>query len=184
MDFVTILRRDHEKVSSLFHEIRRGLDQPDTPERHRLFKELKQELDLHAAVEDLHVYRVFQQTESTRDDAHEALEAHREIKTLLDQLEAAPAYDHTWVPKFEELQKLVVAHVAAEENWMFRKPEAVMTPQESEELGVAVETAKQAIRRDADDGRRESRPCRRVWAARRRPAQLPVLDLVLPFQAF
>jgi hypothetical protein len=94
MDFVTLLRRDHETVSSLFHQIQGGFDHPDTPERHRLFRQLKKELDLHAAVEDLHVYRVFQQAEPTRDEAHDALEAHRNIKTLLDDLEAAPAYDH------------------------------------------------------------------------------------------
>jgi hemerythrin superfamily protein len=106
-------------------------------------------LDLHAAVEDLHVYRVFQQAEPTRIEAHDALEAHRKIKTLLDELEAAPAYDHTWISKFEELHKLVEAHVATEENEMFRKTEAVMTAQEAEELGVTVESAKQAISRNA-----------------------------------
>lgn len=73
MDFVTLLRRDHEKASSLFHQIQIGFEQPDSPERHQLFRQLKKELDLHAAVEDLHVYRVFQQAEPTRDDAHEAL---------------------------------------------------------------------------------------------------------------
>lgn len=149
MDFVTLLRRDHEKVSSLFNQIQRGFEQPDTPKRHRLFRQLKSELDLHAAVEDLHVYRVFQQAESTRNEAHDALEAHRKIKTLLDELEAAPAYDHKWIPKFEELHKLVETHVATEENEMFRKTEAVMTAQEAEELGVTVESAKQAISRNA-----------------------------------
>ncbi len=99
MDFVTLLRRDHERVSALFSQIQSGFEQPDTPERHRLFRQLKRELDLHTAVEDLHIYRVFQQAEATRDDAHDALEAHRKIKTLLDELEAAPAYDHQWVAK-------------------------------------------------------------------------------------
>ena len=149
MDFVTLLRRDHEKLSSLFNQIQRGFDQPDTPERHQLFGQLKRELELHAAVEDLQVYRVFQQSESTRDDAHEALAAHGKIKTLLDQLEISPAYDHTWVAQFQELKKLVEAHVATEENEMFRKTEAIMTPQEAEELGVAVASAKQAISHNA-----------------------------------
>ena len=149
MGFVTLLRRDHEKVSSLFNQIQGGFEQPDTPERHRLFRQLKRELDLHAAVEDLHVYRVFQQAEPTRDATHEALDAHSTMKTLLDELEAAPAYDHTWIPKFQELHKLVQTHVASEENEIFRKTEAVMTPQEAEELGVAVETARQAISRNA-----------------------------------
>ena len=149
MDFVTLLRHDHEKLTSIFHQMQRGFDQPDTPERHHLFKQLQRELELHAAVEDLQVYRVFQQAESTHDDAHEALEAHAKIKTLLDQLETAPAYDHKWVPQFQELQRLVEAHVATEENEMFRKTESIMTPQEAEELGVAVASAKQAISHNA-----------------------------------
>jgi hemerythrin superfamily protein len=149
MDFVTLLRRDHEKLSSIFADIQRGFDQPDTPERHRLFRELKQELELHAAVEDLHVYRVFQQSESTRDEAHEALDAHAKMKTLLDALETAQAYDHKWVPQFQALQRLVAEHVATEESEMFRKTETIMTPQEAEELGVAVASAKQAISRNA-----------------------------------
>jgi len=106
-------------------------------------------LELHAGVEDLHVYRVFQQSEATRDDAHEAMEAHRKIKTLLDELEAAKVYDHTWVPRYQELKKLVEQHVASEESQMFAKVRAIMTPEEAEELGVAVETAKQAISRHA-----------------------------------
>ncbi len=149
MDFITVLRRDHEKVSALFHRIQEGFRQPDSPERHQLFRELKRELELHAAVEDLHVYRVFQQAEPTRDEAHAALEAHRKIKTLLDELAAASAYDHQWVGKFQDLRKLVETHVAAEENVMFCQAQAIMTPQEAEELGATVETAKQAIRRDA-----------------------------------
>lgn len=149
MDFITLLRRDHERVSSLFQQIQRGFEQPDTPERHRLFRQLKRELDIHGAVEDLHVYRVFQQAEPTREGAHDALEAHSKIKTLLDELEIAPMYDHHWIPKFQELHTLVESHVASEENELFRKTEAVMTPQEAEELGVTVETAKQAISRNA-----------------------------------
>lgn len=149
MDFVTVLRRDHEKVSALFQRIQEGFRQADSPERHQLFQELKRELELHAAVEDLHVYRVFQQAEPTRDEAHDALEAHRNIKILLDALASSAAYDHQWVGKFQDLRKLVETHVAAEENVMFRKTQAIMTPQEAEELGATVETAKQAIRRDA-----------------------------------
>ena len=97
----------------------------------------------------MHVYLVFQQAESTRDDASEALEAHRKTKTLLDELEAAPAYEHQWVSKFQNLHKLVEQHVATEENEMFRKAKAVMTSQEADELGLKVETAKQAISRNA-----------------------------------
>ena len=127
MNFITLLRRDHERVASLFKQIQSGFEQPDTPERHRLFRQLKRELDIHAAAEDLHIYRIFQQEEATRD----AIEAHSKIKTLLDELQTAPVYDHEWVPKFEELHTLVESHVASEEHELFRMTEAVMTPQEA-----------------------------------------------------
>jgi hypothetical protein len=68
---------------------------------------------------------------------------------LIDELETALDYDHTWVPKFQDLHELVAKHVATEENEMFRKAEAEMTPQEAEELGTTVEGAKQAISRNA-----------------------------------
>lgn len=149
MNVFRLLRRDHERLSSLFNSLQRGFGEPDTPERHRMFQELKRELEIHAAVEDLHVYRVFQQAEETRDEAHDALEAHAKIKSLLDVLEPVSVYDHTWVPEFQELRRLVEQHVALEENEMFPKAEGIMTPQEAEELGVTVETAKEAIRRRA-----------------------------------
>ena len=37
MGFVTLLRRDHAQVSSLFDQILRRLHQPDSRERHQLF---------------------------------------------------------------------------------------------------------------------------------------------------
>jgi hypothetical protein len=43
----------------------------------------------------------------------------------------------------------VEAHVAAEEQKMFRKTGRVMTRQEAEELGVAAENGKRALRRNA-----------------------------------
>lgn len=87
MDVFTLLRRDHETVSALFSQLQRCVAEADTPERHRLFRQRKKELELHAAVVDLHVYRVFQQAEATRDEAHNALHSHAKIKTLLETLE-------------------------------------------------------------------------------------------------
>ena len=53
---------------------------------------------------------------------------------LLAELEAAPSYDHTWIPKFQELHKRVQTHAASEENELYRKTDVVMTPQEAENL--------------------------------------------------
>jgi hypothetical protein len=73
---------------------------------------------------------------------------HRDVERIVHE-HAAPAYDHQWVSQFQDLHKLVEQHVAAEENEMFRRTQAVMTPQGAEELGGTVETAKQDISRNA-----------------------------------
>jgi hypothetical protein len=149
MDAFTLLREDHQTAESIFQKIERQFGEADTPERHELFSRLKAELDLHAKVEDLHVYRVFQQAEVTRDSAAQALEAHRKIKTLLDELATARSYDFKWVSKFKELHRIVEQHVAAEEQEMFSKARQILTPQEAEELGTMVEAAKRDIRHGA-----------------------------------
>jgi hemerythrin HHE cation binding domain-containing protein len=65
MDVFTVLREDHQTAESIFQKIERQFGEADTPERHELFRRLKAELDLHAKVEDLHVYRVFQRRRGT-----------------------------------------------------------------------------------------------------------------------
>ena len=149
MDVFTLLRQDHQKVSSMFQQIQNQIGAPDSFERRELFKKLKAELDVHAKVEDLHVYRVFQQAEPTRDSAAQALEAHKKIKTVLDELSTEGPYDSRWVTKFQELQRIVQQHVTAEELEMFAKASEVLTAQEAEELGVVVEAAKKEIKRGA-----------------------------------
>ena len=149
MDVFTVLRQDHQTVSSLFKKIETHVGKSDSTERRELFRRLQAELDLHAKVEDLHVYRVFQQAESTRDGAAQALEAHRKIKTLLNELAVATTYDFRWVSRLKELRQEVEQHVAAEEQDLFTKARDLLTPQEAEELGVTVEAAKKDIERDA-----------------------------------
>src|SRR5688500_18148300 len=99
MDVFSVLRRDHETASSMFKKIQADIGQRDTLDRHDLFRLLKEELEHHAKVADLHVDRVYQQAEPTRDGAVDALEEHRKIKTLLDDLSGATKYDFRWVAK-------------------------------------------------------------------------------------
>jgi hemerythrin superfamily protein len=145
MEIFTLLRGDHRAAESIFQKIESRFGEAETPEWHELFRRLKAHLDLHAQVEDLHVYRVFQQGEATRDSTAQALEAHRKIKTLLDELASTRSYDFKWVSKFKELHQIVAQHVATEEQEMFSKGRQVLTFQEAEELGRIVEAAKRDI---------------------------------------
>jgi len=146
MDVFTLLRRDHERLRALCANILSQVGQADPAERQAGFRELRAELELHAQVEDLHVYRVFQQAEPTREAAARALEAHRQIKALLDRLGALAPGDWHWVTTFRELHQAVEQHIAEEEQEMFAQAPRVLTSGEAEELGAAVEVAKQEVR--------------------------------------
>ena len=143
MNVFARLKQDHERVLSLFTKLRA---QQGGPERQELFRTIKTELELHSQVEDLHVYRVFQQAEPTRDSAAVALEAHRRIQVLLDELTALSPENARWTTQLRALNETVESHVRSEEQDMFAKATSVMTAQEAEELGAAVERARQALK--------------------------------------
>ena len=143
MNVFTTLKQDHERVLSLFTKLRA---QQGGAERQELFRTIKTELEQHSQIEDLHVYRVFQQAEPTRDSAAAALEAHRRIQVLLDELTALSPDNGRWTTQIGALNETVESHVRSEEQDMFAKAASVMTAQEAEELGAAVERARQVLK--------------------------------------
>jgi len=148
MDVFSLLMKDHQEVSQLLTALHNATVKGDRAERQRLFGQIKQELSLHAQVEEEHVYPVFQQAEQTSDAAAEALEEHRKLKTLVTALESGTD-DKTWVSKMLEFKKVVEHHVVEEEQDLFVKGRKVITPAEAEELGRLVEAAKKEIRGEA-----------------------------------
>jgi hemerythrin superfamily protein len=145
MDVFSLLMKDHQQVARLFTTLHEVSIRADRIERQRIFDQIKQELSVHAQVEEEHVYPVFQQAEQTSDAAAEALEEHRKLKTLLTVLES-DFDDKTWVSKMLELKKAVEHHVQEEEQDLFVKGRKVLTPAEAEELGRLVEAAKKEVK--------------------------------------
>ncbi len=145
MDVFSLLMKDHQRVAQLFTSLHHATVRGDRAERQRIFSHIKQELSVHAQVEEEHVYPVFQQAEETSDAAVEALEEHSKLKTLVTELES-DLDDTTWVSKMLELKKAVEHHVQEEEQDLFVKGREVLTPAEAEELGRLVEAAKKEVK--------------------------------------
>lgn len=148
MDIFSLLTQDHQNVARLLSALYDSAMRGDLSERRQLFGQIKHELSVHAQVEEKHVYPVFQQAEQTSDAAAEALEEHRQVKTLLTALESGPQ-DSGWVSKMLDLRKAVEHHVQEEEKELFVKGRNVLTPAEAEELGRLVEAAKKEIKGEA-----------------------------------
>src|SRR4028119_1962298 len=104
MDAFELLKNDHAKVSSLFDRIEPATD---ATTRQQLFAQLKQELDVHAHIEETILYPALKQIAETRDITEEGYEEHQEVKDLLAELEATPADSEEWGDMILELREEV-----------------------------------------------------------------------------
>lgn len=143
MNAFTLLKADHEKVAGILEKID-GTTERATKGREELFTQLKNELDVHARIEEEILYPALEEYEETRAISLEAYEEHALVKQLLEELAAAPKDDEQWTAKFTVLKENVEHHVEEEEGEMFKKARKVLSEDEIEELGERLQQAKQA----------------------------------------
>jgi iron-sulfur cluster repair protein YtfE (RIC family) len=145
MDALELLKKDHETVDGLLKRIE------DTTEkavktREELFARLKEELDLHAHVEETLLYPVLRGAEETREITLEAIEEHAAVKEMLAVLEATDKGTETWTAKFTVLKENVEHHVEEEEDDMFPSAKKVLDGEQRERLGRKIEEEKRKVR--------------------------------------
>lgn len=142
MNAFTLLKADHEKVAGILEKIDETTERA-TKGREELFAQLKNELDVHARIEEEILYPTLEEYEETRDISLEAYEEHAVVKRLLEELASAPKDDEQWTAKFTVLKENVEHHVEEEEGEMFQKARTVLSEDEIEALGERLQLAKQ-----------------------------------------
>lgn len=141
MNAFTLLKDDHERVAGLLERIDETTERA-VKGREELFNQLKNELDIHARIEEEVLYPTLEEYEETRAISLEAYEEHALVKQLLEELAAAPKDDEQWTAKFTVLKENVEHHVEEEEGEMFKKARAVLSEDEVEQLGDRLQEAK------------------------------------------
>jgi hypothetical protein len=141
MDAITLLKTDHEKVAGIFEKLEETTERAEKT-REELFTKLKQELDLHAHVEESIFYPVLKKSDETREITLEAFQEHHVVKVLLRELDAMPVGSETWTAKLKVLKENVEHHVEEEEGEMFKKARTVLSTEQLEELGALIEQEK------------------------------------------
>jgi hemerythrin superfamily protein len=149
MDAFELLKNDHAKVSTLFDRIEPATD---ATTRQQLFAQLKQELDLHAHIEETVLYPVLKGMAATRDITEEGYEEHQEVKDLLAELEETPADSEEWSDMIMELRENVEHHVEEEEGEMFTKAREVLSEQQLNDIGARLSAEKQKQQKAAAAG--------------------------------
>jgi hypothetical protein len=136
------LKNDHEKVSSIFEKLEETTEGAEKT-REELFTQLKQELDVHAHIEETIFYPVLKKSEETRDITMEGIQEHHVVKLLLRELDAMGVGTETWTAKLKVLKENVEHHVEEEEDDMFKSAREVLSKEQLEELGALMEREKE-----------------------------------------
>ena len=139
MDALELLKKDHQKVKELFEQA----EEAEGKEQQNIFDQIKTELETHARIEETVFYPAVQKHEEVKDMVLESLEEHKQIKTLLKEMDNLTSESEKFEPKLQVLMENVEHHAEEEEEGkMFPKLRKVMSKQQLEKLGSDLEAAK------------------------------------------
>jgi hemerythrin superfamily protein len=148
MNAFQLLKEDHQKVSGIFQQLEPTTERAEKT-RTELFAKLKEELDIHARIEETIFYPAIKQAAETREIVLEGFEEHHVIKMLLKELDAMPVDTEEWAAKLKVLQENVEHHVEEEEGEMFQKARQVISEDEIDQLGASMEELKKQLKQQS-----------------------------------
>jgi hemerythrin superfamily protein len=140
MDALELLKQDHKKVKELFEQAE-GME--DGKEQKEIFKQIKKELETHTRIEESIFYPAMQKYEELKDMVLEAIEEHKQVKTLLREMDDLAKDIDKFEPKLKVLMENVEHHAEEEEEGkMFPKVRQLVDKADLAALGQELEAAK------------------------------------------
>lgn len=134
MNAIDLLKQQHDETKALLKKIEKA----EGAAKQKLFDEVADALAVHATIEEKEFYPA---TKSARTEEllEEAVEEHLSVKRLLaDLLEMEPG-DPQFDAKITVLQEQVLHHVEEEEGELFPKVKKLLSREQLEDLGAAME---------------------------------------------
>ena len=142
MDAITLLKKDHRAVGSLFRQYE-SFGQRAFQEKKQLASQIIKELSTHTSIEEQFFYPAVRLlSEDMNAQVLEALEEHHGAKATLAELDEMTPEDERFDAKMTVLIQGVRHHVQEEEESLFPKVRKMMTKELLAALGEALEDAK------------------------------------------
>lgn len=115
-----MLKQDHRTVKELFAEYAK-LEAGDQEEKDRVFQEINEGLMIHSEIEERLFYPAVRdlRTEEAQEVINEALEEHKIVSMLLEEMSSLEAGDEEFEAKMTVLRENVEHHADEEEREMF-----------------------------------------------------------------
>ena len=140
MDALELLKTDHKTVKELFKKIEAS---KSAKQQKQLFEEIKMELETHTHIEETVFYPAVAKHDELKDMVLESLEEHKQVKTLLREMDNLTEDSEKFEPKLNVLMENVEHHAEEEEEAkMFPKVRKLMDAGALDQLGDELEAAK------------------------------------------
>ncbi|HZK07688.1 MAG TPA: hemerythrin domain-containing protein [Bacteroidales bacterium] len=107
----------------------------ESPERKKLYKELKKELKIHEQSEERYFYIPLMEVDKSQEQARHSVAEHHEIDELVEKIDETEMSSSAWLAHFKELHELVNHHLDEEEEEVFPLAKKVLNDKEIESLG-------------------------------------------------
>jgi iron-sulfur cluster repair protein YtfE (RIC family) len=140
MDALELLKTDHKKVKALF---KKAEGNKNDKLQKQIFDQIKTELETHTHIEETVFYPAIAKNDELKDMVLESLEEHKQVKTLLREMENLTSDSEKFEPKLKVLMENIEHHaVEEEEEKMFPKIRKPMNAAALDQLGQELEAAK------------------------------------------
>ena len=125
MNIFEALRVSHETQRAL--SARLLASEPGTPERHKVFLELKRELLAHETAEERCFYVPLFEHDATVDAARHAISEHHQMDEMVEDLEGQELNAPGWMAGAKALCAKIEHHLGEEETKFFQEAGKVLT---------------------------------------------------------
>ncbi|WP_104734211.1 hemerythrin domain-containing protein [Hanstruepera ponticola] len=118
MTIFEAIRHDHDIQRDLLDKLINTSG--DTKNRDSIFKELKQQLQIHAEAEERHFYKPLISNDMMQEHARHGIAEHHEIDELIEKLENTEYDSSAWLKTAKDLKDKVEHHLEDEEHTFFQ----------------------------------------------------------------
>jgi Hemerythrin HHE cation binding domain len=146
MDALELLKDDHDKVKKMLDELGSTTER-GVKTREQLFTKVKQELEVHEAIEEEIFYPALRNHPKTKEIALEAYEEHHVVDMVMAEIQGVPYDDEKWGAKFTVMKENLEHHIEEEEGEMFKQAKQVFDQDELTQLGERMKARKEELMR-------------------------------------
>ena len=148
MNVLTILRKDHALVRSLFNKYGNA-GKSSHEKKLQLFEQIRRELQIHSRAEEEIFYPAIKAVNGaeSRKLVSEALNEHKAVEELLIQISRLKPTDNSFDENMETLFENVDHHVEQEEGEIFQFVEENCSEEQLNDFGRQMEERKKALDR-------------------------------------